>query len=82
MLNRLPGFTAMTAVALVLSVASGADPKSGPQVGDEVHGFQPLNCTGDHVGDHIRDRLIRADRLTKGGALFRIRRCRLAARPR
>src|SRR6266545_3383537 len=37
---------------------------------------------GDHIGDHIRDRLIRADRLAKGGALFRIRRCRLAGRLR
>jgi hypothetical protein len=51
MLNRRLGFTALVAVVLVLGVASAAEPKSGPQVGAEVHGFHPLNCTGDHAGE-------------------------------
>ena len=51
MLNRLVGFTAPVAVVLVLGVAPAAEPKSGPQVGAEVHGFHPLNCTGDHAGE-------------------------------
>jgi hypothetical protein len=51
MLKRLIGFAALVAVALVLGVASAAGPKSGPQVGEEVHGFHPLNCTGEHAGE-------------------------------
>jgi hypothetical protein len=51
MLNRLHGFTALVAVALVLGVASAADPKSGPQVGEKMTPFHPLNCTGDHAGE-------------------------------
>jgi hypothetical protein len=51
MLNRLSGLTALLAVALVLSVASAGELKSGPQIGAEVHGFHPLNCTGDHAGE-------------------------------
>jgi hypothetical protein len=50
-LNRILGPTALLAVALIGSVASAADLKSGPQVGDRVHGFHPLNCTGDHAGE-------------------------------
>jgi hypothetical protein len=45
------GFTALVAVVLFLGVASAADPKSGPQVGDRVVPFHPLNCTGDHAGE-------------------------------
>ncbi len=51
MLNRFFGFTALVVVALLVGVASAGDPKSGPQVGAEVHGFNPLNCTGDHTGE-------------------------------
>jgi len=51
MLNRLLGFTALVAVVLVLGVAPAAEPKSGPQVGDKVVPFHPLNCTGDHAGE-------------------------------
>src|SRR5947209_8769347 len=51
MWNRFFGFTALVAVAFVLGVASAADPTSGPQVGEEVHGFHPYNCTGDHAGE-------------------------------
>jgi hypothetical protein len=51
MLNRLLGLTALIAVALVVGGASAADPISGPQVGDKVVPFHPLNCTGDHAGE-------------------------------
>jgi hypothetical protein len=51
MLNRLLDLTALIAVALVVGVASAADPKSGPQVGEKVVPFHPLNCTGDHAGE-------------------------------
>jgi len=52
MLNRLLGFTVLVAVAFVLSVASAADLKSGPQVGEKVPGpLHPLNCSGDHAGE-------------------------------
>jgi hypothetical protein len=51
MLNRLLGFTALVAVALVPGGASAVDPKSGPQVGEKVVPFHPLNCTGDHAGE-------------------------------
>jgi hypothetical protein len=51
MLNGLLGFTPPLAVMLVLGAAPAAEPKSGPQVGAEVHGFHPLNCTGDHAGE-------------------------------
>jgi hypothetical protein len=51
MLNRLHGFTALIAVALALGVASAAYPKPGPQVGEKVIPFHPLNCTGDHAGE-------------------------------
>jgi len=51
MFNRLLGFTALIAIALVVRVAWAAAPKSGPQVGATVHGFHPLNCTGDHAGE-------------------------------
>src|SRR5262245_7775168 len=51
MLNRFLGFSALVVVALLVGVASAEDPKSGPQVGSEVHGFHSLNCTGDHAGE-------------------------------
>jgi hypothetical protein len=51
MLNRLLGCTALFVVALVASSATAGELKSGPQVGEEVHGFNPLNCTGDHAGE-------------------------------
>jgi hypothetical protein len=52
MLNRLFDLTALIAVALVVGVASAADLKSGPQVGERVPGpLHPLNCTGDHEGE-------------------------------
>ena len=51
MLNRLFGFAALATVALVLGVASAAGPKSGPQVGETVVPFHPLNCTGEHAGE-------------------------------
>jgi hypothetical protein len=51
MLTRLSGFSALVALALALNVASAAGPMSGPQVGDKVHGFHPLNCTGEHAGE-------------------------------
>ena len=43
--------TALFAVVLILGAASAAEPKSGPQVGDKVVPFHPLNCTGDHAGE-------------------------------
>jgi hypothetical protein len=49
--NRHLGLAALVAIALVVGVASAGDPKSGPQVGAEVHGFHSLNCTGDHAGE-------------------------------
>jgi hypothetical protein len=51
MWNRFLGFTALVAVAFVPSVAHAAEPKSGPQVGEKVVPFHPLNCTGDHAGE-------------------------------
>lgn len=51
MLNRFLGFTALVMVALLVSVASAGDPKSGPQVGEKVGPFHSLNCTGDHAGE-------------------------------
>jgi hypothetical protein len=51
MLNRFVGSTALVVVALLVDVASAEDPKSGPQIGAEVHGFHPFNCTGDHAGE-------------------------------
>ncbi len=51
MLNRFFGFIALVVVALLVGVAAAGHPKSGPQVGAEVHGFHPLNCTGDHAGE-------------------------------
>ena len=51
MLNRLFGFTALIAVAFVPSVVAAEEPKSGPQVGEQVVPFHPLNCTGDHAGE-------------------------------
>ena len=51
MLNRLHSFTALMAVALGLGVASAAYPDPGPQVGERVIPFHPLNCTGDHAGE-------------------------------
>jgi hypothetical protein len=51
MVNRFLGLNAMIAIALVVGVASAADLKSGPQVGEKVFPFHPLNCTGDHAGE-------------------------------
>jgi hypothetical protein len=52
MLNRFLGFSVLVAVAFVLGVATAADLKSGPQVGEKLPGsFHPLNCTGDHEGE-------------------------------
>jgi hypothetical protein len=51
MLNRLHGFTALVAIALFSGGAPAADPQSGPQVGEKVVPFHPLNCTGDHAGE-------------------------------
>ena len=51
MLNRLLDLTALIAVVLVAGVASAADTISGPQVGEKVVPFHPLNCTGDHAGE-------------------------------
>lgn len=52
MLNRLLGSIALLAVAFALGVASAADLKSGPQVGEKVPGpLHPLNLTGDHEGE-------------------------------
>jgi hypothetical protein len=51
MLNRVFGLTALIAVGLVVNLAAAADLKSGPQVGDNVVPFHPLNCTGDHAGE-------------------------------
>jgi hypothetical protein len=51
MLNRFPGFTALVVAASLVGVLSAEEPKSGPQVGAEVHGFHSLNCTGDHAGE-------------------------------
>lgn len=51
MLDRLLGLTALVAVVSVLGVTPAAEPKSGPQVGDKVVPFHPLNCTGDHAGE-------------------------------
>jgi hypothetical protein len=52
MLNRHIGFIVLVVAAFVFSVASAADLKSGPQVGNKVPGpLHPLNCTGDHAGE-------------------------------
>ncbi len=51
MLNRRLGCVALIGAALFVGVASAGDPKSGPQVGEEVLPFHPLNCTGDHAGE-------------------------------
>jgi hypothetical protein len=51
MLNRLFGLNALIAIALVVGVASATGPNSGPQVGEKVVPFHPLNCTGDHAGE-------------------------------
>jgi hypothetical protein len=52
MLNRFVGVAALSAVAFVLSIASAADLKSGPQAGEKVPGpLHPLNCTGEHEGE-------------------------------
>jgi hypothetical protein len=51
MWNRLLSLTAVIAIALNIGVASAADLKSGPQVGENVVPFHPLNCTGDHAGE-------------------------------
>ena len=51
MLNRFLGFIALVMVALLVGVASAGDPKSGPQIGEKVVPFHPLNCTGDHAGE-------------------------------
>jgi hypothetical protein len=51
MLNRVLGLTALVTVAVVAGVASVAGLKSGPQVGEQVVPFHPLNCTGDHAGE-------------------------------
>ncbi len=52
MWNRVIGFAALVAVAFVVSVASAADLKSGPQAGEKDPGpLHPLNCTGDHAGE-------------------------------
>jgi len=49
MLKR--SLTALLAVVVIVGTASAAEPKSGPQVGDKVVPFHPLNCTGDHAGE-------------------------------
>lgn len=51
MLNGHLNHTALIAVAMVVGFASAAGPKSGPQVGESVVPFHPLNCTGDHAGE-------------------------------
>jgi hypothetical protein len=51
MWNRFLSFTALAAIALAPSVTSAAEPNSGPQVGEKVVPFHPLNCTGDHAGE-------------------------------
>ena len=51
MLNRFLGFIALVMVALLVGVPSTGDPKSGPQIGEKVVPFHPLNCTGDHAGE-------------------------------
>jgi hypothetical protein len=52
MSNRLVGFVALLVVAFVLNLASAAEPKSGPQVGEAVPGpLHPLNLTGEHAGE-------------------------------
>jgi hypothetical protein len=51
MWNRVFGFTTLVAVVFILNLASAAEPKSGPQVGENVVPFHPLNCTGDHAGE-------------------------------
>jgi hypothetical protein len=44
--------SALTAVAVIVSVATAGDLKSGPQVGERVPGpFHPLNCTGENAGE-------------------------------
>jgi hypothetical protein len=41
----------LAAVAVIVGVATAADLKSGPQVGERVPGpFHPLNCTGENAG--------------------------------
>ena len=40
-----------TCAALVCGVGLGADFKSGPQPGDRVKAFHPLNVTGSDAGE-------------------------------
>jgi hypothetical protein len=47
-MNRL--LLSAAVVGLVAVAASGADLKSGPQAGDSVSVFNPLNVTGKSAG--------------------------------
>jgi hypothetical protein len=47
-MNRLLLSTAV--VGLMAGLSFGADLKSGPQVGDSVSAFNPLNVTGRAAG--------------------------------
>jgi hypothetical protein len=51
MSNRISKLAVLIAVALFVRVASAGDIISGPQLGETVHGFNPLNCTGEHAGE-------------------------------
>lgn len=51
MFNRIAGLTVLSALALSFGVVTASDTISGPQVGETVHGFNPLNCTGEHAGE-------------------------------
>lgn len=42
---------AVTSMALVASLGVAAEIKSGPQVGQRVSAFNPLNVTGSSAGD-------------------------------
>ncbi|MCU0705725.1 MAG: hypothetical protein MUF18_17290 [Fimbriiglobus sp.] len=47
-MNRL--LLSAAVVGLMASVSLGADLKSGPQAGDSVSAFNPLNVTGKAAG--------------------------------
>jgi hypothetical protein len=50
MFNRIAALTAL-ALAFSFGPVTASDVVSGPQVGETVHGFNPLNCTGEHAGE-------------------------------
>jgi hypothetical protein len=50
MRNRIAAGTSLAIVALLSATVVAADLKSGPQVGDDLVPFEPLNVTGPAAG--------------------------------